>query len=176
MLKTYFPGAYAPDVHAIDYQKLLDKGYKAVLFDVDNTLVPHNRDATPEAEALLQRVRAIGLQVVLVSNNDAPRMERFLKNLDLPYVCDAEKPARKGYDQALRMLGISAQEAVFVGDQMFVDICGANRAGIDNIMVHYIVVNKKEKIGIRRHIENVVLFFYKLCKSAHKLDDAILKR
>ena len=175
MLKRYFPCAYAPDVHAIDYQKLLEKGYKAVLFDVDNTLVPHNRDATPEAEALLERVRSMGLQVLLVSNNDAPRMERFLKNVRFPYVCDAEKPTRKGYDQALQMLSITANEAVFIGDQMFVDICGANRAGIDSIMVHYIVVNQKEPIGIRRHIEKVILFFYNLCKSAHKLEDAIRK-
>lgn len=173
MFKSLFPSAWAPDVFAIDYAALFHKGYKGILFDVDNTLVHHNGDATPEVEALFHQLHAIGLKTVVVSNNDAPRLERFLQHIDCPYVCDANKPDAGGYQKAVDMLGISTEEAVFIGDQMFVDIYGANKAGMDSILVHYIVVNEKEPIGIRRHLEKVVLFFYNLRKSAHKLGDVI---
>lgn len=175
MLKDLFPDAYAPDVFSINYQKLHDKGYRAILFDIDNTLVHHNKDATPEVEMLFTKIHAIGLKTVLVSNNNAQRVERFLTRIDSQYVCDAGKPDITGYQKALSLLGVSAQEAVFIGDQMFIDIVGANRAGIDNIMVHYIVVNQKERIGIRRHVENLILFFFHLRKSVHKLRDVIVR-
>lgn len=175
MLKHLLPGAYAPDVFSIDYQKLRDRGYKAILFDIDNTLVHHNKDATPEVEALFEKLHAMGLKTVLVSNNDRERVERFLARIESQYICDARKPELSGYRKALALAETAAEEAVFIGDQMFIDILGANRAGIDSIMVHFIVVNPKEKIGIRRHVENVVLFFYNLRRTVHKLEDVIVR-
>lgn len=176
MFKKFFPCAYAKDVFSIDYKKLKDKGYKAVLFDIDNTLVHHNSDTTPEIEELFKDLKELGIKTVLVSNNDEPRVKRFLTNIASPYVCDAEKPDVKAYKKALELIDASASEAVFVGDQMFIDIYGANKANIDSIMVHFIVVDPGERIGIRRHIENFILFFYRLCKRSHKLDDFVIKR
>lgn len=175
MLRKWYPGAYAGDVFSIDYQKLYDKGYRGILFDVDNTLVHHGDDSTPQIDALFQRIGTIGLKTVLVSNNDSARLERFLKNIDAPYVADANKPAPQGYQKALDLLGISKEQAVCVGDQLFTDICGANKCGIDSILVHYITLHEKEKIGIRRHIEKCILFFFRLRKKSHKLEDVIIK-
>lgn len=176
MLAKLFPSAYAKDVFSIDYQKLYDKGYRGILFDVDNTLVHHNDDSTPEVDALFRKIHAIGLKTVLVSNNHPQRLERFVVNIDCPYLPEAGKPQPEGYWKAAQLLGIPKEQAVFIGDQMFVDIYGANKAGIDSIMVHFIVVNEKEPIGIRRHLEKLVLFFYRLQKSRQKLNDVIIKR
>ncbi|MBQ3101351.1 MAG: YqeG family HAD IIIA-type phosphatase [Clostridia bacterium] len=176
MLRKFYPDAYASDVFSIDYQKLYDMGYKALLFDIDNTLVPHNRDITAEVEELFKNLYAIGFKTVLVSNNSQARVEGFSKNIECPYVYEAGKPNITAYIKALNLLEISTKESVFIGDQMFIDIYGANKAGLKSIMVHFIVVNDKEKIGVRRHLENFILFFYRMKKSAHKLNDAIIKR
>ena len=70
----------------------------------------------------------MGLKIVFLTNNDRERVERFNANIGAPFVCDAEKPDVKGYIKALEILGLEKHEAVVVGDQMFVDIVGANRA------------------------------------------------
>ena len=175
MLRRFFPRAYAGDVFSIDYQKLFDKGYRGILFDVDNTLVHHGDDATPEVEALFERIHAIGLKTILVSNNNVLRLERFVQHIDTPYVPDAGKPRPEGFETALTILGIAKENAVCIGDQIFFDILGANQCGMDSILVHFITVHENKKIGIRRHVERVILFFYRLCRSCHTLDDVIIK-
>lgn len=175
MLRNYYPGAYAPDVFSIDYQWLFDQGYRGILFDVDNTLVHHNADSTPEVDALFHRIHEIGLKTVLVSNNSPARLERFMENIDTCYVADADKPNPRGYEKALRILDISKEQAVFIGDQMFIDIYGANKCGIASILVRFVVVNEKAWIGLRRYLERAVLFIYRMRRSFHKLDGAIKK-
>lgn len=173
MLKEYFPGAYAPDVFAIDYQWLFDRGYRAILFDVDNTLVHHNADSTEKVDALFQSLQAIGLKTALVSNNSAERLERFARNMDTCCIPEADKPQTAGYEKALQELGVSKEQAVFIGDQMFVDICGANRCGMASILVHFITVNPKAWIGFRRYLEKLILFIYRFRKAFHILDGAV---
>lgn len=175
MLHMLFPCAYAKDVFSIDYKKLYDKGYRGILFDVDNTLVHHGDDSTPQVDELIAGIQAIGLKVIMVSNNDVPRLERFLKNIDAPYISEADKPDTAGYLKAIEVLGISKNEAVCIGDQIFTDILGANRCGLDSILVHFITVRENEPIGIRRHVERVILTCYKFFKKRHTLKDVIIK-
>lgn len=175
MFGKLYPSAYAKDVFSIDYKKLYEKGYRGILFDVDNTLVHHNDDATPEVEALFREIFAIGLKTILISDNTTARLERFTKNIDTPFIADANKPQATSFEKALEVLGIEKSEAVVIGDQMFMDIAGANNALMDSIMVHFVVKDAKAKIGIRRYIEKFILFFYNFAKSRHKLDFAISK-
>lgn len=165
MLKKMYPFEYVEDVFSIDYNKLYNKGYKAVIFDIDNTLVPHGKDSNKEIDDLFQHIHSIGLKTLLLSNNEEKRIKRFLKNIDSMYICDAEKPKVPNYLKAIKMLGINKKEAVFIGDQIFTDIYGANRSGIDNILVKYIGYDKETKIGIRRTIEKIILKLYKMNKS-----------
>lgn len=171
MLKKYFPTQYMESVFKIDFQKLYDKGYRAILFDVDNTIVHHGDDSNPIVDEWFREVQKIGFKTLLLSDNSKERLERFLKNLDAPYIPEAGKPSPENYFKALQMLGVDKSETICIGDQVFKDILGANRAGIDSILVHFIQVKKHEKIGIRRHIEKVILFFYRLSKYHNRLGD-----
>ena len=102
---------------------------------------------------------------MLLSNNDEERILRFIKNIDTPYVCDAEKPDEKGYLTALEKLGTDKREAVCVGDQVFTDIYGANKCGIDSILVKFIGYYTETKLGIRRRLERIILKFYSMNRS-----------
>lgn len=176
MFGKLYPCAYAKDVFLIDYKKLYENGYRGILFDVDNTLVHHNDDSNPEIDALLAKITDIGFKIVLISDNNAARLERFVKQNGLPFIAEANKPSPQSFDKAADMLGITKEQAVVIGDQMFIDIRGANNACMDSIMVHFVVKDKKAKIGIRRHLEKIILFFYRFRTSRHKLKYAILKR
>lgn len=171
MLKQYYPGGYAESVFAIDFQKLYDRGYRGLLFDVDNTLVHHGDDSNAQVDAFFEKLHAMGFKTILLSNNSARRLERFKKNIDTHYIPEAGKPAPDSYLKALQMLEVSQKEALCIGDQLFTDVLGANRAGIDSILVHYIQIDPKAKIGIRRHVEKLILGFYRHSKSYQRLGD-----
>ena len=168
MFRQYYPCEYAKSVYEIDYKRLYAMGVRGLIFDIDNTIVHHNDDATPEAEQLFRDIHAAGLKTVLLSNNDEERVQRFIRNIDTPYVCDAEKPQPQGYERALEILGTDKQQTVVIGDQMFVDIIGANRVGIPSILVHYIPVKGELWLGFKRYIEMAVLVMFRLDKKQRR--------
>lgn len=173
MFRKFYPMAYVESVFVIDYESLYEKGYRGILFDIDNTLVPHGKPSTMEVVGLFQKIQAIGFATMLLSNNDAQRIEQFLNSprdgrgnvvpnqrIVCDYICDAGKPDVGGYQKALARMGLDKEQVLCVGDQVFTDILGANRFGIDSILVEFIGAKTEKKLGIRRRIEKIILWFY----------------
>ena len=174
MFHLLFPFEYVDSVFCIDYDKLFQKGYKGVIFDIDMTLVPHGADSTQEIDELFQTVHRAGLKTLLLTNNSEERVKRFIKNIDTLYLCDANKPNPEGFLKAVEMLGVNKNETVFIGDQIFIDIYGANRCGIASILVKYVTAEVETRIGIRRNLENVILALYRITKIyQHRLGDIL---
>ena len=92
MLERWYPTAHVPSVFAIDYEKLAALGYKGILFDIDNTLVHHGDDSTPEVDALFRHIHSLGLKTLLLSDNSAVRIERFNRNIRTLFIAEAGKP------------------------------------------------------------------------------------
>lgn len=161
MIKQYYPSAYAASVFDIDYAKLYAKGYRGIIFDLDGTLVPHGADSTPAVDALFREIHAAGLKTVLLTNNDEERVLRFIRNIDTLYLCDADKPDPAGYLKAVGMLGVEKNEVVYIGDQLFIDIIGANNSGIDSILVHYLLHEGETKLGVKRRLEKPILWLWR---------------
>lgn len=160
MLRLFYPYEYVKSVFTIDYKKLYDNGYKGIIFDIDNTLVHHGDDSTSEIDELFKDIQDIGFKTLILSNNNEERVGRFLKNIDSLYICDAEKPKPKNYLKALDMMNLTKKETIYVGDQVFTDILGANMSGIPNILVEYIKEENETDIGKRRKLENLILKQY----------------
>ena len=174
MLKWLYPYEYAESVFTIDYRKLYSSGYRGILFDIDNTLVPHGAGSTPQVDELFRELHEIGFGTLLLSNNDEERIRMFMENIDSLYICDANKPERDGYLRGVEMLGIRKEEAIVIGDQVFTDIFGANRCGLASILVKYIGYYKKERKGIRRNLEKIILALYGISHSCrHRLGDIL---
>lgn len=167
MLERFYPYEYSDSVFSIDYKKLYDKGFRGILFDIDNTLVHHGDNSNPEIDALFQKIQATGLKTLLLSNNDEDRVKRFTKNIDTLYICDADKPNTQGYLKAVKMLNIKKEEALVIGDQIFTDILGANRSQIASILVKFIKQESETRIGKRRYLEYLILEIWKHNKKYH---------
>ena len=165
MFKKLYPYEYAESVFTIDYEKLYEKGFRGILFDLDNTLVPHGEPSTPEVDELFKRIQKIGFKTFILSDNGVKRIEAFLKNIEqCPYIDNANKPKPDNYLRAIELMGLQKNEVVFIGDQTFKDILGANNANIASILVKYIGYYTEKKIGIKRHLERIVLKFYNRSK------------
>lgn len=177
MLECFYPYEYADSVFSIDYKKLYDQGFRGILFDIDNTLVHHGDDSTPEIDSLFSRIQSTGLKTILISNNDEARVKRFIKNIDTLYICDADKPNTAAYLKAVKMLDIRKKEALVIGDQMFIDILGANKSGLASILVKFIKLESETKIGKRRYLEYLVLEIWKHNKKyRNRLGDIYIEK
>ena len=67
MFGTFYPGNYVDSAYEIPYEKLYERGYRGIIFDVDNTLVPHGAPADARAIELFERLRAIGFSTCILS-------------------------------------------------------------------------------------------------------------
>ncbi len=161
MLKRFYPDRIENSTYDIDFERLYKKGYRGVIFDIDNTLVEHGKDADERAEELFQRLKAMGMKSCLISNNKEKRVKRFNKNIQTYYIYDAHKPSTKNYKKAMKMMDTTLQSTIFIGDQLFTDVWGAKRCGMANILVR--PIDKKEEIQIvlKRYLEAIVLYFYR---------------
>ncbi|MCR4909161.1 MAG: EamA family transporter [Lachnospiraceae bacterium] len=143
---VFLPDEECSSSYELDYEGLYKAGKRGLIFDIDNTLVPHGAPADERSIELFKRLHAIGFSTLLLSNNGRKRVAPFAEAVSSDYICNAAKPAKKGYLSALERLGCTVDEALFIGDQLFTDILGAKRAGISNVFVHKI--DRKEEIQI----------------------------
>lgn len=168
MFRRFYPDRYVASTYVIDFEELYSKGYRGLIFDIDNTLVPHGAPADARAIKLFERLKKDGFRCCLISNNQEPRVKMFNEKIQVDYVYDAHKPSTKNYRKAMEIMGTDAETTVFVGDQLFTDVWGANRTGIASILVKPINPKEEIQIVLKRYLEKIVLFFYKRSRDREK--------
>jgi HAD superfamily phosphatase (TIGR01668 family) len=149
-LRRFCPDFTVPKISDIDPNDLIPLGIKGVLLDLDNTLLPWKSHEIPVATTeWIQRCQAAGLKLCLVSNTrNLERLRDMADTMGLPAVAPSKmKPSRTGFLQALKILEVEPNEAVMIGDQMFTDVWGGNRAGIRTIWVERMA--KREFFGTK---------------------------
>lgn len=173
MLEMFYPDEYLDSTYNIDFEEWYQRGYRGILFDIDNTLVPHGAPADDRAKVLFERLRSIGFQCCLISNNQLPRVKPFADEVGAMFLEDAHKPSGKGYQMAMKKLGTTTENTLFVGDQLFTDVYGARRTGITSILVKPIHPKEEIQIVLKRYLEKIVLFFYRRKCRAEKRKERI---
>lgn len=135
--RRFCPARAEESILSIDPQQLADLGKKLVLLDVDNTLVVWRSEEIPETTFdWVARAKQAGLQLCILSNTRHPgRLDRLAKRLDIPYFFGKFKPSPFMFHKALAEFSAKPEEAVMIGDQIFTDVLGANRTGIEAIWV-----------------------------------------
>ena len=160
LFKRFYPDMKLNSVYEVDFDRLYKKGIRGLIFDIDNTLVPHGADADERIEKLFGELKKMGFKTFLLSNNKLERVKRFNVNIRSLYIYKAGKPNAVNYIKAMRMMGTGKENTVFIGDQLFTDIWGAKKAGISTILLN--PIDKKEEIQIvlKRYFEKIVLNTY----------------
>ena len=161
MFEMFFPDDYVASTYVIPFEKLYKEGYRGLIFDIDNTLVPHGARADERAKKLFGRLKDIGFDCCLLSNNQEPRVKMFNEEIGVHYICDAHKPSVKNYQKAMEIMGTDLKSTIFIGDQLFTDVWGAKRTGIRNFLVKPIHPKEEIQIVLKRQLEKIVLYFYK---------------
>ncbi len=160
MFKAIYPDEYLDSTYEIDFEQLYEDGYRGIIFDIDNTLVPHGAPADERSKKLLNYLRDRGFKIVLLSNNTKARVDMFNEELHLDNIPRGAKPLLKNYKKAMEIMGTTKESTFFVGDQLFTDVWGAKRLGIRSILVKPINAKEEIQIVLKRKLENIVMKEY----------------
>ncbi len=165
MYQTFFPDMYINSIFDLDTEALKKQGIEGIIFDIDNTLVPYDVEKpTQEIIDFFEQLKQEGFKICLLSNNNKERVIRFTKGLKVIAIHKANKPLTRNIKRAGLLLGTRRSTTAIVGDQIFTDVYGGNRAGIMTILV--VPVSEKDEwiTKIKRGLERRLINAYEQSK------------
>ncbi|MBD5432034.1 MAG: YqeG family HAD IIIA-type phosphatase [Lactobacillus sp.] len=152
-------------IYNLDPAILKKMGIKAVFSDLDNTLLAWNKaDSAKEMQELDQRLKAAGIKLVVISNNNAQRIGKVLNPYGIDFIAKARKPLPVGINEELKKLGLKKNQVLMVGDQLITDIQAGNLAGVATVLVKPLVQTDKWNTRINRFFEKGIYFFLNMKK------------
>ena len=145
------PARVLDNIYQLRPEELRAAGIRLVLADLDNTLVPYEESLpSPALRRWKDELEQAGISLFVVSNSrKSRRCPDFCAALGIPCVSHAGKPGTGGFQRALEQTGVPAGAAVMVGDQIFTDIWGANRAGVAAVLVKPIAIGRNPLRAVR---------------------------
>ncbi len=159
MLEIFRPDDYFDKLIDIDIDELKTRGFRVLLLDLDNTLLPWKSSELPESTRnWVEKAKDVGFDICIVSNTHYPKRLRLIANeLNVLCIDKALKPRKVGFERAAGIFGADNKDCVVVGDQIMTDTWGGNRAGMYTILVK--PMDRKEFIGtkISRIFEKAII-------------------
>ncbi len=143
MRNTLVPCERYASIYEIDPAVLATRGITLLLADLDNTLIPYGEGLPDQRLAEWEaQLRRHGIQLFILSNSRKPnRVGRFAQALGVPFQGHSGKPRRGGFLRAMEKMGRTPRETAMMGDQIFTDIWGGNRAGVATLLVDPIALD-----------------------------------
>ena len=157
-----YPNAHFDKVEQITIEFLQRNKIKALILDVDNTLIDYNRNMSKNVINWVKEMKGQGIKLYILSNtNHREKVEEIAKILGISYRVLAKKPLKSGFLKVQKELGEKSENIGVVGDQIFTDIIGGNRCKMFTILVE--PINEKDfwYTAWKRPIENKIKKKYK---------------
>lgn len=157
-----YPKKYFDKITDIDIEFLNKNNIKALILDVDNTLIDIDRKMLEGLEDWVQEMKNNNIKFYIVSNsNKLDKIKEVSKKLDIPYFNFATKPLKRGFKKAKKVLNEENKNIAVVGDQIFTDVLGANRCKMFSILVKPIAEKDIWITVLKRPLENKIIKMYK---------------
>lgn len=158
---SFVPDKILDSFDKLTVEMLKENGIRALILDIDNTLVPYEV-ALPPLPVLnwLEALADAGIKVAFVTNNHKKRLARFNEPLGLPAYASSFKPLAKNIKAAMRVLGAAADSTAIMGDQIYTDVWAGKRAGIRTYLVPPIKDKRDPITRLKRLLERPVLRSY----------------
>lgn len=154
---TLYPNEYFQKVEEITIKYLQKNKIKALILDVDNTLIDYQRNLSESIITWANELKQQGIKLYILSNtNQKEKVEQVAKVLEIPYKNLAKKPFKTGFIKAQKQLEEKPENIAVVGDQIFTDIIGGNRCGMFTILIEPIHPKDYWYTAWKRPIENKI--------------------
>ena len=156
-----YPKFYFDKVTDIKLDFLKENNIKALLLDVDNTLIAIDRKMIDGLVKWHNEIKNGEIKTIILSNsNKIDKIEKVANTLNIEYLYLGLKPLKKGFKQAIEKLELKSENIAAVGDQIFTDVIGANRCNISSILVKPISKKDLWLTKWKRPIEQKVIDHY----------------
>lgn len=153
-MEIYVPDIYQENIYKINYETLLSRGIKCLIFDLDNTIAPiSNKKPTKKLKDLIEELKDMKFKILIVSNSPKKRVEPFKDILGVDSAYFSCKPLKKKYKKILHIYNFKPSQIAAIGDQLLTDIWGANRMDFTSILVNPMGTTDYALTKINRFIE-----------------------
>lgn len=133
---SLLPTVILSGITDIQLAQLKKRDIRLLMMDFDNTIVPYTTSVPTDAvEAWIHQMKVSDIHLCVVSNSKKNRVRLFCEEYGISCITHAGKPSKKGIVRALEKFGVECGKAALVGDQIFTDTLGGNRAGVTTILV-----------------------------------------
>ena len=157
-----YPNAHFDKVEQITIEFLQKNKIKALILDVDNTLIDYKRNMSEHVINWVREMKGQGIKLYILSNtNHKEKVEEVAKTLEIDYQSFAKKPLKSGFLKVQKELEEEPEKIGVVGDQIFTDIIGGNRCKMFTILVEPIKEKDFWYTAWKRPIENRIKKKYK---------------
>ena len=152
-----YPDKYIDKVEQITIEFLRENKIKALILDVDNTLIDYNKNLSQSIIDWAKKLKEQGIKLYILSNtNQKEKVEKVAKVLEIPFRNLAKKPLKAGFLKVQKELKEKSENIGVVGDQIFTDILGGNRCNMFTILVEPIDPKDFWYTAWKRPIENKI--------------------
>ena len=156
-----YPKFYCDKITDITVEYLHENNIKALILDVDNTLLDIDRKMVDGLVDWHKKIINSGIKTIILSNsNKIDKIETVAKALNIEYLYLGLKPLKTGFKKAIAKLELPPENIAAVGDQIFTDVIGANRCNIFPILVKPISVKDIWITKWKRPIEQKIIDNY----------------
>ena len=133
---------------------LEEHNIKAIILDVDNTLIDLNKNPLK----WIEYIKGADIKICLASNSlKKQKIESLATKLDIPYIYFSTKPLKRGLKKAIDIVDEKPQKIAEIGDQLFTDVLGSNRLGMFSILTDPIQPESSFISKLKRNLEKKVL-------------------
>ncbi len=157
-----YPDKYLNNVKEITIDFLKDNNIKALILDVDNTLINFDKELLDGTDLWCENLKKEGIKFFILSNtNKKEKVEKVSKELDIPFINFAKKPLKNNFIKVQNILEIKdSKEIAVVGDQIFTDVLGARFSNMYSILTKPIDDRDIFMTKVKRPLENLVVKRY----------------
>ena len=157
-MEKYVPDIYQKSIYTINYDSLLSRGIKCLLFDLDNTLAPITEKTPNEkVKELFNELKEKGFKIVIFSNSPKIRVRPFKDELEVDCCACARKPKPDKFLSVIKIYEYNFSEVAIIGDSILDDIVGGNGVGITTILVNQIGKREYPLAWLRRFKERKIV-------------------
>ena len=157
-MDKYVPDMYKKSIFDINYDLLLSRGIKCLLFDLDNTLVKiDEKEPSKEVIELFNSLKEKGFKIIIFTNSPSKRVKPFKNILEVdccPFAC---KPFSRKFLSIIKIYNLKFSEIAIIGDSMMDDIYGGNKVGITTILIEMLGTKEFFIAGLKRKREKKII-------------------
>jgi len=114
------PREIVKDIRAIDFGKLKARGIRALILDIDDTLIPKDvNDVVPAVFEWVVSRKEEGFKLCLTTNSRHPLRVKYIgETLGIPSIFMGFKPLPFSFWKSLEILGAKPEETAMIGDPL----------------------------------------------------------